>query len=1216
MVRSVLVRITIALCLCMAMTAGVFGRAQLEEHRSKDLKVGFAAGPPAHCLAGHRVGKIVLGVNNNGTFGTGFSVTGSDCFTGQYVPSCEYLKGSNTMYLFAGALWIGAVVGRDTLVSVGADGWQMTREMFPDEAPYGYMIYRSIIDSTAPEFAGAVSEQDYIAVYMDTFTEGVEPDYFGRPHKPLPIEVTQNSYAWSFAYAEDFILFDYQIKNIGQNTLENVYMGIYVDGDVYFTGDATGFTDDVCGFLQTVPSSYGECQFLDTVNMAWIADNDGDLSTMTPVPHVTALRLLRTPATEPQVNFNWWASNGNPTLDFGPRMRPTSGDPFRDFGTGGLGTPEGDVNKYYIMRHQEMDYDQIYTASISPTDPIWLYPNQAIAAHLTDGFDTRYLLSFGPFDIDPGQQLPISFAYVAGENLHTDPNNIDNLPDNPDQYYANVDFSDLALNARWASWIYDNPGVDTDEDGYAGKFHVCCDSVSGTCDTIWYAGDGVPDFRGAVPPLAPTFWLEPKVEALRVRWNGLHSETTPDIFSHIMDFEGYRAYLALDNNVSSYALVASYDRDDYLKYTWNTFLGDFELRDNPFTLEELRCLYGSGADPCNDTTFDPNLYTSSNPFVHPLFPDSIFYFEPVGKNPQLGVTTPIRKIYPDAEYPSTLDPNEADPDELTEDGYFKYFEYELTIDNLLPNVLYYVNVTAFDFGAPISGSPALETSVTEGAQSAYVLSGPEIIPTNEWINVYCDYPELNGVPLVLGDVIIAWDPDGVPCGIDTVREDGSFGFMPIYRDDPNSDVDEGAEPGDVIAFKINGEEVFPEPPVVWTANGHSFELCTFTTERCVEIFLHTGWNLISWNVAYSAGIDEIMAQLAKCTCVEVILSFDQGALTYDPDLPEFSTLLEVDYYRAYWFKMNCDATLEICGPPIGTDKNIVIYSGWNLVSYWPNDTLSVEEGFESILDNLLVALGYDYGGLTWLPGDTLFNTLTELKPLFGYWAKSVADDMLAYPGFNPVAAAPKDESGSQIAAAGVVPSRSWMSLYGSGITLDGAELASHSLIEAYTHDGVLCGSGHYTDGLLKFTPVYGYDPMSEVAADYPKDGDPVTLYVNGTRVYSDVEWAGHSSRIRLDQVFSTASGAGLVPDRYALLQNYPNPFNPTTEIAFTLPVASRVNLEIYNVLGQRVTTLTEGVLEAGEHVFEWDGSEASSGVYFYRLQADDFVDTKKMMLLK
>jgi hypothetical protein len=497
-----------------------------------------------------------------------------------------------------------------------------------------------------------------------------------------------------------------------------------------------------------------------------------------------------------------------------------------------------------------------------------------------------------------------------------------------------------------------------------------------------------------------------------------------------------------------------------------------------------------------------------------------------------------------------------------------------------------------------------------------------IIPTNEWINVYCDYPELNGVALVEGDVIMAYNPDGVPCGIDTVRADGAFGFMPIYRDDPLSGVDEGAEPGDVIAFTINGEKVFPEPPIVWTENGDSFELCTFTTERCVEIFLHEGWNLISWNVAYRAGIDEIMAQLSKCNCVEIILSFDRGALTYDPDLPEFSTLLDVDYYHGYWFKMNCDVTLEICGFPIDPSESIVIYSGWNLVGYWPDDTLSVEDGFDSILDNLLVALGYDYGGLTWLPGDTVFNTLTELKPLFGYWAKSAKDDLLVYPGFiiPPVATA-KDQEGSQIAATSVVPSRTWMSLYGSGITLDGAELTSGATIDAYTSNGVLCGSSRYVDGLLKFTPVYGYDPLSEVSAGYPKDGDPVTLYVNGTRVYPNVEWVGHSSRIRLDRVFSTASGAGLMPDCYALMQNYPNPFNPTTEIAFTLPVAGRVSLEIYNVLGQRVTTLAEGVLEAGQHIVVWDGTNAnghavSTGIYLYRLQAGDFVDAKKMVLMK
>ena len=89
-----------------------------------------------------------------------------------------------------------------------------------------------------------------------------------------------------------------------------------------------------------------------------------------------------------------------------------------------------------------------------------------------------------------------------------------------------------------------------------------------------------------------------------------------------------------------------------------------------------------------------------------------------------------------------------------------------------------------------------------------------------------------------------------------------------------------------------------------------------------------------------------------------------------------------------------------------------------------------------------------------------------------------------------------------------------------------------------------------------------------------------------------------------------------IPVTYGLSQNYPNPFNPTTEISFSLPSASHVKLEVFNVMGQKVATLVDGQCEAGEHVVQWDGRDAASGVYFYRLQADDFVGTKKMLLLK
>jgi hypothetical protein len=94
-----------------------------------------------------------------------------------------------------------------------------------------------------------------------------------------------------------------------------------------------------------------------------------------------------------------------------------------------------------------------------------------------------------------------------------------------------------------------------------------------------------------------------------------------------------------------------------------------------------------------------------------------------------------------------------------------------------------------------------------------------------------------------------------------------------------------------------------------------------------------------------------------------------------------------------------------------------------------------------------------------------------------------------------------------------------------------------------------------------------------------------------------------------------------IPLDYVLGQNYPNPFNPTTLIAFDLPVKSQVELTVYNVLGQQVTTLVNEKLAAGSYEADWDGRSSggtpvASGIYFYRLHTEQFTQTKKMILLK
>ena len=94
-----------------------------------------------------------------------------------------------------------------------------------------------------------------------------------------------------------------------------------------------------------------------------------------------------------------------------------------------------------------------------------------------------------------------------------------------------------------------------------------------------------------------------------------------------------------------------------------------------------------------------------------------------------------------------------------------------------------------------------------------------------------------------------------------------------------------------------------------------------------------------------------------------------------------------------------------------------------------------------------------------------------------------------------------------------------------------------------------------------------------------------------------------------------------IPDHFELSQNYPNPFNPTTTIKFSLAASERVRLDVFNILGQHVTTLVEGNLPAGEHLIEWDatdgtGRSIATGIYLYRLSTDRQTQTKKMLFLK
>ncbi len=736
---------------------------------SRQGQLSAAAAAPGFCVVGHSIGKFAFPISNFGRFGMG-AIEGraGDCLTGARIPDGDYPRGMNAMFINKGGIWIGGVVGIDTLVSCGTDMDLCSRELVPDMWPFGKPLRRSTIDPYAQEYEGAVSEQDYIITYTDTVSKDnqyASTDAVDRKaHRPLNVRVTQRSYVWSYDYADDLVFFTCRVENFGKKSIKDMYFGVHMDIDIRRPADIdlgrlgagcdkppTGGRDDYTGFVYSYATPYADptCSFLDTVRLAYTWDHDGEGSTYTELfnlPSAVGVRFLR-PLSE-KVAYNWWIPNSNPSYDFGPQTK----NHYRTMGSG-TGAPRGDRNKYFVMSNGEVDYDQIQAANIRVDNPTWMPPQQDIARQYTRGADNMWVLSIGPYDLNPGEYVDIPFALVGCENFHVDVLNFFynlNFRYYPTTYMRAMNMAELVKNAAWAGRIYDNPGVDTDDDGYAGKFRVCVyDSamidghwVPTVADTTYYEGDGLPDWRAASPPPAPTVWVTPTLNGLRVRFNGRASETTRDFLSSTIDFEGYRVYVGRDNRNESFSLIASYDRENFDIYRFNTRKKPkpaFELAGDPVTLQELKCRFGNRQDPCNDALFNPLQYSAASPWKDVDFPDdSIFYFTKHDYNTSvLGVQTSIRKRFPN-EPPPSLPPT---PDQYTDDGHLKYYEYETEIPGLLPTIICYVNVTAFDFGSPKAGLLPMESSRTVGAKSAFALAdaeqlGTELPPVYVYPNPY------------------------------------------------------------------------------------------------------------------------------------------------------------------------------------------------------------------------------------------------------------------------------------------------------------------------------------------------------------------------------------------------------------------------------------------------------------------------------------------------
>jgi hypothetical protein len=135
---------------------------------------------------------------------------------------------------------------------------------------------------------------------------------------------------------------------------------------------------------------------------------------------------------------------------------------------------------------------------------------------------------------------------------------------------------------------------------------------------------------------------------------------------------------------------------------------------------------------------------------------------------------------------------------------------------------------------------------------------------------------------------------------------------------------------------------------------------------------------------------------------------------------------------------------------------------------------------------------------------------------------------------------------------------------------------------------------------------------------YFKQGDNYFLMKSDPRLidlnnpYSGI----NEVNLNLIMGIDSKSFTSKVPLKYSLFQNYPNPFNPTTIINYSIPKSGLVTIKVYDVLGREVKTLINESKLAGNYSVEFSAGNLASGIYFYRMQAGDFANTKKLILLK
>ncbi len=365
-------------------------------------------------------------------------------------------------------------------------------------------------------------------------------------------------------------------------------------------------------------------------------------------------------------------------------------------------------------------------------------------------------------------------------------------------------------------------------------------------------------------------------------------------------------------------------------------------------------------------------------------------------------------------------------------------------------------------------------------------------------------------------------------------------------------------------------------------------------ESCLD--LHEGANLISFST---------LPQFSDFPdCIKAILG--EGEAAVHGDNGWYGSLTELSCEDGYWLYNTCD-DLQWCYEGIECPGSIsyLLHTGANLISYQLSECGDIEDILPGDVQDCLHGIAGEGQAALNMQTDWA-GTLTALCPSDGYWFYNLCEE-IEFTYNEPTSLARQIE----LSPSPHPYNQSSQQAFYFIESIENIDIGNWIL--AFNDDKVI-GTRQWQGGTID-VPTMG-DDGSDFTEGYIQTGKVPSLKLLKDGKLIDLE--GDIPAFENNGLYMVTSLSENIefPSTFSLEMAYPNPFNPVTTLSFTMPTKSEVSLAVYNLKGRQVISLVSGNIEAGYHSVVWNADSYSSGVYFVKMVADDFISTQKLMLVK